>query len=119
VVGTYLHGPVLAINPGLADALLARALAPHTGGEPLAPLDDVLERQAHDHLARRVRDEGRLSRRAKVLAAGAAAVLALSALNISEAGEHQEGRDRFGWIGSEVVTTIGAAEWLDRSELSP
>lgn len=36
VVGTYLHGPVLARNPALADLLLSRAL-----GE-LAPLDDDL-----------------------------------------------------------------------------
>jgi len=34
VVGTYLHGPVLARNPALADALLGRV----TGG-PLPPLD--------------------------------------------------------------------------------
>ncbi|HEV7211933.1 MAG TPA: glutamine amidotransferase [Blastococcus sp.] len=34
IVGTYLHGPVLARNPALADALLARV----TGG-PLPPLE--------------------------------------------------------------------------------
>ncbi|MCG5216955.1 glutamine amidotransferase [Streptosporangium sp. KLBMP 9127] len=34
IVGTYLHGPALARNPGLADLLLGWA----TG--PLAPLDD-------------------------------------------------------------------------------
>jgi CobQ-like glutamine amidotransferase family enzyme len=34
IVGTYLHGPVLARNPALADALLARAL-----GRPLEPLE--------------------------------------------------------------------------------
>ncbi len=37
VVGTYLHGPVLARNPALADLLLGWAL---DGTEPLAPLDD-------------------------------------------------------------------------------
>ena len=37
VVATYLHGPALARNPGLADLLLARV----TG--PLAPLDDSEE----------------------------------------------------------------------------
>jgi CobQ-like glutamine amidotransferase family enzyme len=37
VVGTYLHGPVLARNPALADLLLEWALGA-TG--PLAPLDD-------------------------------------------------------------------------------
>ncbi len=49
VVGTYLHGPVLPANPAFADALLRRALAPRTGGEPLAPLDDELETLAHQH----------------------------------------------------------------------
>jgi lipid II isoglutaminyl synthase (glutamine-hydrolysing) len=39
VVGTYLHGPVLARNPALADLLLSWAV----GGE-LAPLDDAEER---------------------------------------------------------------------------
>ncbi|HLI73466.1 MAG TPA: MurT ligase domain-containing protein [Acidimicrobiales bacterium] len=38
VVGTYLHGPVLARNPRLADQLLGLA----TGGE-LPPLDDAEE----------------------------------------------------------------------------
>lgn len=38
VVGTYLHGPVLARNPALADLLLSWA----TGG-PLGPLDDAEE----------------------------------------------------------------------------
>jgi CobQ-like glutamine amidotransferase family enzyme len=37
VVGTYLHGPVLARNPALADVLLSWAL----GGAALDPLDDV------------------------------------------------------------------------------
>lgn len=40
VVGTYLHGPVLARNPALADLLLGWA----AGGGPLAPLDDGEER---------------------------------------------------------------------------
>lgn len=38
VVGTYLHGPVLARNPALADLLLSWAL-----GSALAPLDDEEE----------------------------------------------------------------------------
>ena len=37
VVGTYLHGPLLARNPVLADVLLSWAL----GGAQLAPLDDT------------------------------------------------------------------------------
>lgn len=36
VVATYLHGPVLARNPALADALLERCL-----GRALEPLDDT------------------------------------------------------------------------------
>ncbi|HXQ44483.1 MAG TPA: MurT ligase domain-containing protein [Acidimicrobiales bacterium] len=43
VVGTYLHGPVLARNPTLADLLLALA----TGSVP-PPLDDVEEQALHD-----------------------------------------------------------------------
>ena len=38
VVGTYLHGPVLARNPALADVLLGWA-----SGAALAPLDDTEE----------------------------------------------------------------------------
>lgn len=47
VVGTYLHGPVLPVNPAFADALLAGALGSRTGGEPLADLDDNLEDESH------------------------------------------------------------------------
>lgn len=36
IVATYLHGPVLARNPGLADLVLSRAL-----GRTLAPLSDL------------------------------------------------------------------------------
>ncbi len=36
VIGTYLHGPVLARNPALADVLLCWAL----GQVDLAPVDD-------------------------------------------------------------------------------
>lgn len=39
VLGTYLHGPVLARNPALADLLLGWAT-----GAALAPLDDETER---------------------------------------------------------------------------
>lgn len=40
VVGTYLHGPVLARNPALADLLLGWATG---ASEPLAPLGDAEE----------------------------------------------------------------------------
>ena len=39
IIGTYLHGPVLARNPALADALLERAL-----GKQLTALEDGEER---------------------------------------------------------------------------
>jgi lipid II isoglutaminyl synthase (glutamine-hydrolysing) len=48
VVGTYLHGPVLARNPGLADELLSWAL----DDPALAPLDDsASERLREERLA--------------------------------------------------------------------
>jgi hypothetical protein len=40
VVGTYLHGPVLARNPALADLLLRWALAPDDSGLDHGGLDD-------------------------------------------------------------------------------
>lgn len=42
ILGTYLHGPVLALNPSFADSLLALV----TG--PLEALDDRWERPARD-----------------------------------------------------------------------
>jgi CobQ-like glutamine amidotransferase family enzyme len=49
VFGTYLHGSLLPKNPQLADLLLARAL-----GHELEPLDDTVERTAHDQVAARL-----------------------------------------------------------------
>jgi lipid II isoglutaminyl synthase (glutamine-hydrolysing) len=46
VLGTYLHGPALVRNPGLADLLLSWAAG------PLAPLD-----AADENWARRLREE--------------------------------------------------------------
>jgi lipid II isoglutaminyl synthase (glutamine-hydrolysing) len=59
-LGTYLHGPLLPRNPWLADLLLSWALAHATGGEPepLAPLADELELQAHAVAAGRARSRG-------------------------------------------------------------
>ena len=49
LIGTYLHGPLLPKNPGLADRLIRLALARRTGSEPeLEPLDDALETRAHE-----------------------------------------------------------------------
>ena len=52
VLGTYLHGPLLAKNPQIADWLLERALERHakrTGEKPLTltPLDDTPEQAAN------------------------------------------------------------------------
>jgi lipid II isoglutaminyl synthase (glutamine-hydrolysing) len=58
VYGTYLHGPLLPRNPWFADLLLGHALA-HAGvdGE-LEPLEDGLERAAHEVSAARARERG-------------------------------------------------------------
>lgn len=42
ILGTYLHGPVLALNPSFADVVLSLV----TG--PLEPLDDEWEQRARD-----------------------------------------------------------------------
>jgi CobQ-like glutamine amidotransferase family enzyme len=59
-VGTYLHGPLLPRNPWLADLLLSWAIGHATGDDPeaLPPLDDELERQAHEVAAARARVRG-------------------------------------------------------------
>jgi CobQ-like glutamine amidotransferase family enzyme len=46
VIGTYLHGPVLAKSPRFADELLRRAFARRGQDVPLEPLDDTLPEQA-------------------------------------------------------------------------
>ena len=46
VIGTYLHGPVLAKSPRFADELLRRALARRGESIELEPLDDTLAEQA-------------------------------------------------------------------------
>jgi hypothetical protein len=61
VVGTYLHGPVLARNPALADALLSWAL----DDAVLAPLDDTAAESLREErlgAARRRRGLHRLRR---------------------------------------------------------
>lgn len=53
--GTYLHGPLLAKNPHLADYLLSLALARRYGEVELRPLSDTLEYQANSQVYRRYR----------------------------------------------------------------
>jgi CobQ-like glutamine amidotransferase family enzyme len=51
--GTYLHGPLLPKNAWLADHLIALALERRYGSRPqLEPLDDKLERAAHESARR-------------------------------------------------------------------
>ena len=46
VIGTYLHGPVLAKSPRFADDLLRRALDRRGDGTELEALDDTLPERA-------------------------------------------------------------------------
>ena len=94
VLGTYLHGPVLAANPDLTDALLACALEPVTGGEPLARLDDDLERRAHAVAARRPREELRPARTRKLVAAAAASLLVIAIAGTAAADEIDDDHER-------------------------
>jgi lipid II isoglutaminyl synthase (glutamine-hydrolysing) len=60
VYATYLHGPVLPRNPWLADHLLSRALARrYPDFEPLAPLPDQAEHDAHSAALRLARSTRR------------------------------------------------------------
>lgn len=46
VFGSYMHGPALAKNPGLADELIRRVLERRGLASNLEPLDDFIEYQA-------------------------------------------------------------------------
>jgi CobQ-like glutamine amidotransferase family enzyme len=53
LIGTYLHGPLLPKNTWLADVLIGWALERRVGSAPaLEPLDDELERAAHESAVR-------------------------------------------------------------------
>lgn len=53
LIGTYLHGPLLPKNAWLADHLIALALERRHGERPeLEPLEDELERAAHESARR-------------------------------------------------------------------
>ena len=54
VFGTYSHGPMLPKNPDFADLLLRTALSRRYGAAELTPLDDALERMAHDEMCQRL-----------------------------------------------------------------
>lgn len=54
VVGTYIHGPLLPKNPGVADYLIGRALERRYGDATLEPLDDAFELAANDTMYQRL-----------------------------------------------------------------
>ncbi|HUA78178.1 MAG TPA: MurT ligase domain-containing protein, partial [Acetobacteraceae bacterium] len=49
-IGTYVHGPVLARNPALAEVMLGW-VAERRGFSPFEPLDDRIEREAAENRA--------------------------------------------------------------------
>jgi len=58
-IGTYLHGPVLPMNPRLADFLISCALHLQGWEGTLPPLDDDLAGVAHAEAVERARTEKR------------------------------------------------------------
>ena len=59
VFGTYSHGSLLPKNPILCDFILQTALNHrYDGAEPLAPLDDTLELNAHRYMQERLSHNG-------------------------------------------------------------
>lgn len=62
VVGTYVHGPLLPKNPGVADWLIARALERRYGTGELEPLDDADELAANETMRARLLGTSRFGR---------------------------------------------------------
>ncbi len=54
VVGTYVHGPLLPKNPGVADYLIVRAMERKYGIAELEPLDDTEELAANQVMYHRL-----------------------------------------------------------------
>lgn len=54
IVGTYIHGPLLPKNPGVADTLLSWALERRYGDGTLEPLDDTAELAANSVMFERL-----------------------------------------------------------------
>lgn len=54
VVGTYVHGPLLPKNPGVADWLISQALERRYGTSELEPLDDKEELEANNVMVQRL-----------------------------------------------------------------
>ena len=53
IIGTYLHGPLLAKAPELADELLVSALSKRYGDVTLPELDNTFEEKAREQLLKR------------------------------------------------------------------
>lgn len=56
VFGTYSHGPILPKNPELCDHILETAFRRKDDSFRLEPLDDAVEKAAHDAMVKRVVD---------------------------------------------------------------
>ena len=54
VFGTYSHGCLLPKNPAVCDLLLTTALTRKYGSCRLSPLDDSMEKAAHDYMERKL-----------------------------------------------------------------
>ncbi|MDY4523381.1 MAG: glutamine amidotransferase, partial [Atopobium sp.] len=53
-IGTYIHGPLLPKNPGIADYAISHALERATGMSYLEPLDDTAELLANSTMVNRL-----------------------------------------------------------------
>lgn len=54
VVGTYIHGPLLPKNPGVADYLISQALERRYGDGSLQTLNDEIEQLANEVMYKRL-----------------------------------------------------------------
>jgi lipid II isoglutaminyl synthase (glutamine-hydrolysing) len=59
LIGTYLHGPILPKNPGIADYLIEKAYE-RKSGKKLEPLDDQMENEAKQYVWNRFSDSSAL-----------------------------------------------------------
>lgn len=55
VIGSYVHGPLLAKNPEIADWLIAQALSRKGNSTQLRPLDDSIEAEANAFMRKRLK----------------------------------------------------------------
>ncbi len=92
LIGTYLHGPLLPKNAWLADHLIALALERRYGNRPeLEPLDDALERAAHESARRAALGLATAGAEAAVAAGRVGEGLGLDRLGEDDRADHQLG----------------------------